>query len=186
VTAPPLHALYIPAPGSVLTGPEVTFTWSAASGASGYSLWIGSTGVGSYNLHDSGEHQVTSVKIGGLPTNGETLYVRLNTTSGRTTVHTDYTYTATTQATLISPSPSTTLAGSTVTFTWSVANGSDGYSLWIGSTGPGSDNVYVSHLTAETSATAKGLPSNGETLYARLFTKWANVMVYSDFIYTAP
>jgi hypothetical protein len=39
-----------PAPGSVLPGSSVTFTWSAGSGVAEYQLWVGSTGAGSQNL----------------------------------------------------------------------------------------------------------------------------------------
>jgi hypothetical protein len=35
------------------------------------------------------------------------------------------------------------------------------------------------------SATATGLPTNGETLYARLYTYFNGVQVYADFTYTA-
>jgi hypothetical protein len=59
-----------------------------------YYLSIGSTGVGSSNLYNSGWRNETSQAVTGLPTNGETLYVRLSTDFGGTVVHNDYTYTA--------------------------------------------------------------------------------------------
>jgi len=114
-TAP--AALTLPKPGSKLTGPKVTFTWSAGSGATGYSLWLGSTGVGSSNLYDSGEKTVTSVATAGLPTNGETIYARLNTSFGKQAVHSDYTYTAASQASITrQPVSQTVTEGSAATF----------------------------------------------------------------------
>jgi hypothetical protein len=185
VSAPAADTLYIPAPGSVLQGPEVTFTWTPLTGATGYSLWIGTTGVGSHDLYDSGEWAVTSRKVGGLPTNGETLYVRLNTTSGKVTVHSDYSFTATTRAAMISPAGGSALGGSTVTFTWSAAAGASGYSLWLSSVGPGLDDLFDSKETNGTSATAEGLPTGGVTIYARLYTTYRNATVYNDSTFIA-
>jgi hypothetical protein len=184
--APPgPDTLYLPSPGSILNGPEVTFTWTPLTGATGYSLWIGTTGAGSKDLYDSGEYTTTWRKFAGLPTHGETIYVRLYTTSGKATVHSDYTYTATTQAAMISPSPDTSLGSSTVTFTWSAAAGATGYSLWLSSIGPGLDDLYDSHEWPRTSATVNGLPTNDATIYARLFTTYGNATVHSDYTYTA-
>ena len=185
-TQPPA-ALTSPVALSTLTGPTVAFTWTAATGASGYSLWLGSTGVGSSNLYNSHLATATSATAVGLPTNGETIYARINTIYGGVAQHTDYTYTAATQppASITSPQSSSTLTGSTVTFTWTAATGASGYSLWLGSTGAGSSNLYNSHLTTATSATAAGLPTNGETIYARMNTIYNGVARYVDYTYTA-
>jgi hypothetical protein len=87
--------LTTPGPGTVLAGPKVTFGWTAGTGnTTGYSLWVGSTGVGSSNLYHSGATTATSVTAAGLPTNGETVYARLFTYIDGVTVSTDYTYTA--------------------------------------------------------------------------------------------
>jgi hypothetical protein len=169
----------------VLKGPEVTFTWSPASGATGYSLWLGTTGRGSKDLYDSGEWLVTSFKVGGLPANGATIYARLYTTFGKKTVHSDYVYTATTLAAMTSPAGGSVLGGANVTFTWSAATGASGYSLWLSATGPGLHDLYDSHEWQGTSASATGLPTNGETIYARLHTTYGNVTVYTDYTFTA-
>jgi len=186
-TASAQAVLTTPAPGSVLVGPNVTFSWTAGTGnTTGYSLWLGSTGVGSSNLYHSGETTATSVTANGLPTNGETIYARLFTTINGATVHADYTYTAVSQAVLTTPTPGSTLTGATVTFTWTAGTGhTTSYSLWLGSTGAGSYNLYNSHATTATSVTATGLPTNGETIYARLFTTINGVTVHTDYTYTA-
>ncbi len=177
--------LYLPAPGTVLNGPEVTFTWTPRAGATGYSLWIGTTGAGSDNLYTSHETAGTSATAAGLPTNGETVYVRLYTTSGKVTVHSDYTFTASTRAAVTAPAAGSVLAGASETFSWTASAGATGYSLWLGSTGPGSDDLYDSHETTGTSVTAKGLPTNGETIYARLYTTYGKITSYNDSTYTA-
>jgi hypothetical protein len=93
-TAATEAALTTPAPGSTLSGPSATFTWTTATGATGYYLWLGSTGVGSHNLHDSNQVTVNSETVSGLPTNGETIYARLYTSYNGALAYFDYTYTA--------------------------------------------------------------------------------------------
>jgi len=183
VTAP--AAITSPAAGSVLSGTTVAFTWTAPAGATGYSLWLGTTGVGSYNLYNSHETTATSVTASGLPTNGETIYAQLNTIFNGTSLSIDYTYTAVTEAVLTSPVAGSVLSGSAPVFTWSTATGATGYSLWLGSTGVGSYDLYNSHETAATSVTASGLPTNGETIYARLNTIVNGKSVYIDTTYKA-
>jgi hypothetical protein len=182
-----LAAITSPAAGSVLAGASVTFSWSAAMGATGYSLWLGSTGVGSSNLYDSGETTKTSATAGGLPTNGETIYARLNTNFNGKAFSIDSTYKAATlaQSALTSPVPGTTLAGAAVTFTWTATSGASGYSLWLGSTGVGSHNLYDSGETTGTSATVKGLPTNGGKIYARLNINFNGIAQHVDYAYTA-
>ena len=180
-------AITSPLPSTTLTGAIATFTWSPATAATAYSLWLGSTGIGSGNLYSSHAITATSITAKGLPTNGETIYARLYTIFNGRSVYTDYTFTAATQvdAAITSPLPSTTLTGAIVTFTWSPATGATAYSLWLGSTGVGSGNLYCSHATTATSVKAIGLPTNGETIYARLYTIFNGRSVYTDYTYTA-
>jgi sugar lactone lactonase YvrE len=178
-------ALTSPAAGATLAGPDVTFDWAAAPNATGYYLWIGSTGVGSNNIYNSAEKTGTSYTFNGLPTNGETLYVRLTTNYNGTWVHNDYTYTAATQAVLTSPTLGSTLSGRSVAFEWTAATGATGYYLWIGSTGTGSNNIYNSALKTVTAYTFPSMPMNGETIYVRLTTNFNGVWVHQDYTYTA-
>jgi hypothetical protein len=180
-------ALTSPTPGSTLTASSEKFTWGSASGATGYILELGSTGVGSYNLYYSGSTTATSVTATGLPANGETIYARLLTNNGGTWLHTDYTYKAVTeaQAALTSPAPGSTLTASSEKFTWDTASGASGYILELGSTGVGSYNLYYSGSTTATSVTATGLPTNGETIYARLLTNNGGTWLHTDYTYKA-
>jgi len=175
-----------PMSGTTLVGPLVKFTWTAGTGnTTSYSLWLGSTGAGSNNLFNSHSTTATSVSASGLPTNGETIYARLFTTINGTTFHYDYVYTAAAQAILTTPAPTTTLVGPTVTFTWTAGTGNTtGYSLWLGST-PGTDNLYHSGEITATSATAGNLPTNGETIYATLYTTINGATESAAYTYTA-
>jgi len=174
-----------PAPGSVLPGPTVTFTWSAGTGVKTYYLSLGSTGPGSSDLFKLGNRAVTSWIVTGLPTNGETIYARLTSNLSGAQIYSDYVFTAATQAALVSPVPGGALPGASATFTWMGGTGATGFSLWLGSKGAGSNDVYSSGQVTATSADVAGIPTNGETIYARLFTNFNGVQVYADSIYTA-
>jgi hypothetical protein len=76
-----------------LTGPSVTFNWTTGTGATGYALWIGTAGVGSHDLLYGGVHAATSLTFSGLPTIGNTIYVRLYTSFSGALESYDYTYT---------------------------------------------------------------------------------------------
>jgi hypothetical protein len=184
-TAATLAALISPAPGTALPGSSVTFNWTAGTGATGYSMWLGSTGVGSYNLRATAETTATSVTVAGLPTNSETIYVRLYTFYNAVLAYTNYLYTAGTQAAMTSPAPGALLPGSSVTFNWSAPPGATGYSMWLGSTGVGSYNLHATAETTATSVTVTGLPTNSETIYVRLFTYFGGALAPTDYTYTA-
>ena len=175
-----------PTPGSALTSSSVTFQWTAGAGVTQYVLGIGSTGVGSYDLFNSTPITATQASVTGLPTNGETLYARIYSWINGAWQYHDYTYTATaTPAVLTTPTPGSTLSSSSVTFQWTAGAGVTQYVLGIGSTGVGSYNLYNSTPITATQASVSGLPTNGETLYARLYS-WINgAWQYKDYTYTA-
>jgi hypothetical protein len=62
--------------------------------ATAYELYLGSTGVGSSNLYSSFQSTNTSFSIKGLPSNGETIYVRVLTNFNGVWGYVDYTLTA--------------------------------------------------------------------------------------------
>lgn len=88
-------------------------------------------------------------------------------------------------ATIISPARNSTLAGSSVTFTWLAGTGVTEYYLFLGSNGVGSNNLYSSGYTSHTSVNVTGLPVNGETIYARLYSFYNGGWTYLDYTYTA-
>lgn len=91
--APPV--LTSPTPGSTLTSSSAMFIWTAAgSGNQGYWLFLGTEGVGSKNLHDSGQQTATSATFSNLPTDGATIYARVYTRYNGVLVYNDYTYKA--------------------------------------------------------------------------------------------
>jgi hypothetical protein len=167
----------------VLAGPKVTFTWTAATGATDYSLKLGTT-VGSNNLYGSGYLTGTSATPTDLPANGETIYATLTTYYGTAQASTNYTFTAATQAALTSPANEAVFTSSSQTFQWTTAAGATNYSLKLGTTA-GSNNLYGSGYLSGTSATATNLPTNGETIYGTLTTYYGTVAATTSYTFTA-
>jgi hypothetical protein len=85
------------------------------------------------------------------------------------------------------PSPTTQLTSSTVTFTWSAGNPATSYwfSLGTASSGANAKNIYSSGSTTATSATVSGLPTNGETIYATLYSYIDGAWQPTVYTYTA-
>jgi hypothetical protein len=79
-----------PAPGSTISSPSATFSWSSAAGADEYFLYAG-TYAGSNNLYGRSQGLNRSVTVSNLPA-GRTVYVRLWTRDGSTWRYIDYTY----------------------------------------------------------------------------------------------
>jgi Bacterial Ig-like domain (group 3) len=182
-----LPVLTSPTPGSTLTSASATFKWTAAAaGNQGYWLILGTTGVGSRNLYDSGQQAATSATFSSLPTDGATIYARVYTKYNAVLVFNDYTYKAWMQpAVLTSPTPGSTLAGPSVAFTWTAESGNQGYWLFLGTTGAGSKNLLDTGQQTANSATFSSLPTNGATIYARVYTLYNGVLVYNDYTYKA-
>jgi hypothetical protein len=166
-----------PAPlpnGPPLTGSTVTFTWSAGAGGSAYSLDIGSS-AGGNNYYQSGNlGNVLTTTATALPTNGSTVYVTLYSEVAGQWFSNAYTYTAYSLAgasgVIQTPANSTTLPGSTVTFTWSAGAGASAYWLDVGSTAGGNNYYQSGNLGNVTSTTVNGLPTDGSEVFATLYS----------------
>jgi hypothetical protein len=187
--SPVLAVLSTPAPGSVLSGANVTFTWTSGGGVKAYQLNLGTLGVGSTNLYNSGHVFGLSASVTGIPTFGQKVYARLWSDSvAGVWQFVDFTYTAAgapVKAALTSPAPGSTLTGSTVTFSWTTGGGVSDYQLNLGTTGVGSTNLYNSGHTTATSAAVTRLPTTGVKIYARLWSFANGAWQSTDYTYTA-
>jgi hypothetical protein len=182
-----LAAVSIPAPGSTFSGSAVTFTWSVGTGATAYWLDVG-TVQGQGNIFAAQlAPSVTSQAVNGIPTNGGTIYVRLWTQLSGIWQYHDYSYSAAnfgTLAAMSNPAPGSTLSGSAVTFTWSAGTGATAYWLDVG-TVQGQGNIFASQLASSVlSQTVSGIPSNGSTIYVRLWSQLNGAWQYNDYTYT--
>jgi Metallo-peptidase family M12 len=177
-----------PQPGSTLNSSTVTFTWNTGSGVSQYWLDVGTT-LGGTQIYSQSQGTNLSVTVGGLPTNGSTVYVRLWSLIGGVWQFNDYTYTAASggggvKAAITSPVPGSTLTSSTVTFAWNTGSGVAEYWLEIG-TSFGGTQIYSQSQGTNLSVTVSGLPANGSTVYVRLWSRISGVWQFNDYTYTA-
>ena len=181
-----------PAPGSVLTGTSVTFTWIAnGSNASDYWLEVGSA-ANLNDIYDSGPLGTSlSTTVSGLPTDGSPVYVRFWYLVNGTWKFTAYQYTADPSGisgtpAVTSPAPSSTLTGTSVTFIW-IANGSNASEYWleIGSAANLHDIYDSGSLGTSLSTTVSGLPTDGSPVYARLWYRESGTWKLTVSQYTA-
>jgi hypothetical protein len=176
-------ALTTPTPGTALTAASTQFSWTAGTGVAEYELEVGTTGVGSSNVYYSGPVTATS-EVVNVPAAGGTLYVRLRQLIGGAWQPSDYTYTVPAAA-ITTPTPGTTLTGTSVQFGWTASAPGTQFELEVGNTGVGSSNTYYSGPVTVTSETVT-VPSNGATLYVRLRQLINGTWQSSDYIYTVP
>jgi hypothetical protein len=171
-------AMISPAPGSTLPGAAVTFTWTAGTGVTQYSLWFGSTPGGT----DVGNVIVAGTSYAAtVPGKGTTLYVRLWSLIGGAWQYIDYTYTeASFLAAMTGPVPGSTLPGTAIAFTWTAGTGVTQYSLWLGSTLGGHD---LGNVLVDVTSYMVNLPATSTTLYVRLWSLVGGVWQFIDYTY---
>jgi hypothetical protein len=182
-------AITSPTPNSTLSGSSVTFTWSAGSGATSYWIDAGST-AGGHDYYSSGSlGNVLTTTVNGLPTNGTPVYVTLYSLVSGNWLSNPYTYTAYNLAAadgvMQSPTPGSTLPGSTVTFTWTAGSGASAYWVDAGSTSGAHDYYSSGNLGNVTSTTVTGLPTDGSPVYVTLYSLIGSTWSGNTYQYTA-
>ncbi|HXW93865.1 MAG TPA: hypothetical protein VEK33_25165 [Terriglobales bacterium] len=184
--------MYSPANNATLTGATQVFNWCIIPGATAYWVDIGST-QGGNNYYSSGNLGLVyslNDNNGELPTNGSTVYVTLYALINGSWSPNYYTYTAfnagAETAVMASPTPGSMLSGSTVTFSWNAGTASpQEYWLDIGSSAGGNNYYSSGNLGSALSATVSGLPTNGTTVYAALYTLVSGTWTPNPYTYTA-
>jgi subtilisin family serine protease len=88
------------------------------------------------------------------------------------------------KAQLQSPAAGSTLTSASTTFSWSAGSGASAYWLYVGSTAGASD-IYNSNQTSALSQTVSPLPTDGRTLYVRLWSLIGSSWFYNDYTFTA-
>jgi N-acetylneuraminic acid mutarotase len=180
-------SLTTPAPGSTLSGSTATFAWSNPGNLARFVLRLGTTGFGSTDVFSGAANTGTTEQVSGIPTNGAYLYATLWYFLNGKWQYANATYTETgtpTPPALTTPAPGSTLPGSTVTFGWDPGAGSTRFVLRLGTTGPGSMDVYSGASTTATSVQVSTVPTNGAKLYARLWYYLNETWKYVDATYT--
>jgi|GEM_PF-2054321 len=169
-----------PAPLSLLQPYRTTFTVNTTAEVTLFDMLVGTNGAGSDNLRASAVQSSKRFDVQNLPTNGETIYVRLWTYKNAWQ-YKDYTYIAdrpSAKATLLSHTDGDVLTSSTVTFKWDHVDRVDSYDLLVGTQGAGSNNILATNASSKASRTLNNIPLDGTTVYVRLWTseiKWSYV-----------
>ena len=156
-----------------MPGSTVTFQWSAGVGISQYWLYVSKVAPGGSDLDSINAGSQTAWTITNLPLDGSTIYVRLASLLDGAWRTADYNFTAAglSPAIMISPAAGSTLPGSTIAFQWSSGVGVSQYWLYVGKLAPGSQDIYGGSQGTNTSKTLTGLPTDGSTLYVRLWSE---------------
>jgi hypothetical protein len=88
----------------------------------------------------------------------------------------------TSKGAITSPAPGSTLTGSSATFSWSAGSGALEYFLYAGASA-GSNSYFGQSTGTGLAATVNSLPTNGSTVYVRLWTRFSSGWQYTDYTY---
>jgi hypothetical protein len=77
------------------------------------------------------------------------------------------------------------LTGASGTFTWSAGTNVTAYDLHLSAVAPGGWDLFSTGKIPHTSVHVKGLPTNGTTIYARLYSVIGDVTLYNDYTFVA-
>jgi len=178
-----------PTPGSTLTGSSQLFGWTAGSQSTAYWIDAGSTPGGNQYFQSGNIGDVTSYTVTGLPTNGSMVYITLFSLVNGNWVYNEYTYTAynlsSSQGVLTTPPPGSQFTGTTVTFDWTSGAGATNYWLDLGSNAGGNQYYQSGPLGNVNTVTVSGLPSDGSTVYATLYSYVGGQWLGTTYQYTA-
>src|SRR5262249_45441567 len=179
-------AMTTPTPGSTLPGASVIFGWTAGGGVAQYWLDVGTT-AGGTDLFTSSTATNRSATVNNLPPDGRTVYVRLWSLLGGAWQFSDYTYATAAgggqKAVLTTPAPGSTLPSASATFGWNAGSGVTQYWLEIGTAAGGSD-LFSASAGTNLSIAVNNLPTDGRTIYVRLWSLIAGAWQFNDYTYT--
>ena len=88
-------------------------------------------------------------------------------------------------ATMSSPAPGSTLSGSSSTFQWNAGTGVSQYRLSVSKISAGGNDLFDSGAISQLSQTVNGLPTDGSTLYATLYSLIGSTWTSNAYTYKA-
>jgi CSLREA domain-containing protein len=195
---PEMEATLTPSTGTI--GSSQMFCWNNGTGPTTFVFYLGSIAQGENDVYSSGVTTQTCQTVNNIPQGGVTLFGTLrqfiwganqnlyynNFTEGGTT--TPATLTASTSGSVvINSSTYSVLTTPTATFSWANGAGPSQYELLLGTTAPGSSNLYSSGIVpyTTTSETAS-IPSNGVVVYATLRQRISGVWQSTAYTFAEP
>ena len=118
-----------------------------------------------------------------------TVYVRLMTIINGVAQYYDYTFIANgtpSPSVLTLPVNNSTFTSTSVTFNWTPGTGVTRYELRIGTTGPGSRNVYGYGISQTGgTVTVNGLPTGKVKIYVQLLSVINGVILTKNYTFTS-
>ncbi len=179
-----------PANNATLHSQEQLFYWKDIPAATEYHLSIG-TYPGGTDLYNASQGLNTSKMITNLPKDGKKIFIRISSKIDNTWRHSDSTVIAykapksvNKKSKITSPVNGSTLSSSTVTFEWQDI-GAAAYYLRVGTTKGWRNIIYRGRLSGnKTAKTIRNIPTNGETIYVRLYSRKNRRWKFNDYKYT--
>ncbi|GJQ58675.1 MAG: hypothetical protein D8M57_11705 [Candidatus Scalindua sp. AMX11] len=172
-----------PTPGTMITTDEVTFTGSHGSGDLQHWIYVGTEGVGSYNLLNKDLGTEHSATASGWSEGDTVLYVRFWTKCSDGWKKTDQEFPIGEDCEgwpIISPTPGATITTNEATFTGGHGSGDLQHWIYVGTEGVGSYNLLNKDLGTGHTATASGWSEGDTVLYVRFWTKCKDGWEKSD------
>ena len=182
--------IYSPVNQSTLAGNSVTLWWAGYPGATAYWLDVGNApGGNNYYQSQSLSASTFSQTVNSLPSDGSTVYATWYYLLNGSWVSTGYSYTAfgasPEKGAITSPPPSSTLTGSSVSFTWTAGTGATAYWIDAGSSAGGNQYFQSGNLGNVLTKTVSGLPTDGSTVYITLYSLVGGQWLSNAYTYTA-
>jgi|GEM_PF-858004 len=170
-------------PANVTMATQVTLSLDSGSGSVGGTL-TGTIANGESSVTISGvtyDATETNVVLTGTPTTGMT---------GLTIATSNAFDVGNKKAALTTPAnDGDTLTGANYTFEWNTGSGVTQYRLWVGSatitSDPDTADIYRSTALTGTSQAVTGLPTDGSTVYVRLYSFIDGAFQHNDYSFTA-
>jgi hypothetical protein len=172
----PLAVFTSPSGERATINPDTRLEWTTVQDAQAYFLYVGSA-PGLNDLVNTGEIQSTFHDAVGLPA-GRTVHARLHTKHGGVWRHVDLTLDVAPVATFVTPRDTEQEFDPGTPLRWRQVEGAQAYYLYVG-TARGRRDLVDSRETTATSWPATFIPA-GETVFARLHTKYGGVWRYTD------
>jgi hypothetical protein len=168
----------------------VTFQWTPGTEAANYWLMVG-TWLGGNTIYSQDQGTLTSAPVSGIPVDGRLIYVRLWSYINNAWQSNDYAYRAFSsggavpaKAQMTSPPGGSKLPGASASFQWSAGVAVSRYYLMVGMW-PGGNTVYDADQGENRQVTVAGLPTDGRTLYVRLWSYIDGSWQFLDYSYEA-
>jgi hypothetical protein len=178
-------ALIVIASSRVEAG-SITLSWdpNAEPDIAGYIVYYGPSS-GNYT-NNTNVGNVTTWTVPGL-TDGQLYYFAVrayNTAGQQSPLSAEVSGAIDAPAQLTAPTPGSTFTTSSVLFQWSAGAGVSAYRLSVG-TALGGTTLFDLNVGTLRSQTVTGLPTNGSTIYVRLWSLIGTAWRFADYTFTA-